>query len=76
MLTKEICKKCINEWSYREIWKDDCRWAGQNDTNWNNNKVNCPYNTKHSGKAISILIIPDCCIYKMEQLIVGQKHVK
>lgn len=72
MLVKEICKKCTIE-----FYMSENIWNTTNDNTWDNINMfwcnHCPtmeeYETLRSTK-----ILPNWCIYKLEQIILGQDN--
>ena len=78
-LNKEICVKCILEWSENYIWrgwdsihKSQIKWKNQIEENWQNNIVSCPFG-KHCGALIHIRDCPPIkCKYITEHLVLMQ----
>lgn len=87
-LCKEICQKCIINWSREEDQASSFSitdgkftfimgWTELDESNWQQGEVACPYSFGIEKNTIDIFNAnPAKCIYSLEQLLATQKYKK
>jgi len=75
-LSKKICQRCINEAVRDEEILE--QWNDVDDERWRRGVVWCCgaflEDDFHNGSVVRIDGIPDCCVYKLEQTVIGEKR--